>query len=400
MKKKILFVYPEMMMGGSTTSLLALLAALDPAAFDVDLILYKDRGALLSDIPKSVRRLPQASRYPDEGLRQRLTKSLILLLKGYLPRAWWNERRYHRRWGLDLQTMARGQVHLSRRLDGEYDAAIAFLELWSHAYLLTKVQAAKKIGWVHVDYRKAGFIPALDQGLFQQLDAIVAVSWSCRESLAQVFPELTPKMKVVENILSPASILEKAGALPGIPFDGLKIITVCRLTLRTKGLDRIVAAAKALREEGWRFLWTIVGDGPDRTELESLIAKDGLEDLVILSGMQRNPYPFLKSSDVFVLPSRTEGKPMAVTEAQILGLPVIITDYASAREQVEDGVDGIIAGDPSDEAVTGAITGALRSILQHPERLAAMKEQVRQKEFSSDRTLQNFHELIQQGGGS
>lgn len=390
MKQKILFVYPEMMVGGSTTSLLALLKAMDPSRFEVDLILYKDRGELLADLPATIRRLPQASRYPDNDLRSDLTKSLSLLARGYLPKALFAERKYHRRWGLNLQVMADAQAFLSRKLEKPYDVAIGFLELWSHAYLLSGVRAAKKIGWVHVDYEKAGYVPGLDRDRFRQLDQIAIVSESCRTSLSKAFPEFSPKMVVMENILSARSIREKALADEGIHFDGLKIITVCRLTIHTKGLDRIVAAAKKMRTEGARFRWFIVGEGQDRAELEHLIEQNGLQDVVFLLGLKLNPYPIMKSCDVFVLPSRNEGKPMSVTEAQILGLPVIVTDYASAREQVEDGVDGLIARDPGEET----IHAALRSILDHRERLDAMKQNVMQKDFSYETTLQSFYQLI------
>lgn len=391
MKKKILFVYPEMMVGGSTTSLLALLKSLDPARFEVDLILYRKRGELLGDIPASIRLLPPAGRYPENSFAARLKKSLLLLATGYLPRALFNEWKYHRRLGLNLQVMADGQAFLSRKLDRPYDVAIGFLELWSHAYLVSGVQAARRIGWVHVDYEKAGYVPRLDQERFRRLDQIACVSGSCRETLGRAFPAFRDKMVVMENILSADWIRERSRASGGVSFDGLKIITVCRLTIHTKGLDRIVRTAGKLKAEGFRFRWFIAGDGEDRAALERLIAEHDLKDTVLLLGLQLNPYPILKTCDVFVLPSRNEGKPMAVTEAQILGLPVIVTDYLSAREQVSHGMDGLIAGAPEE----ASIHRALREILEHPERLEIMKRNVQRKSFDHTQTIQSFYQFIE-----
>lgn len=391
MKKKILFIYPEMMVGGSTTSLLALLNALDSSRYEVDLILYRNRGELFQDIPESVRLLPQASRYPDNSRSSLLKKSLLLLVRGYLPKAVFYERKYHQRWGLNLQVMADGQAFLSRKLRKEYDVAIGFLELWSIAYLLSGVQAKNKIGWVHVDYEKAGYVPELDQDHFRGLDQIASVSESCRKSLARAFPDFTEKMVVVENILSADYIREKSQPPVDIDFAGLKIITVCRLTIHTKGLDRIIRVAGRLREEGHRFRWFIVGDGQDRGELEKLIEASDLKEVVVLKGLQLNPYLLMKSCDVFVLPSRTEGKPMSVTEAQILGLPVIITDYASAGEQVKNGVDGLIASAPEEESIHLLLQG----ILNHPHRLEAMKQHVSKKDFNYEETIRSFYQIIE-----
>ena len=118
----------------------------------------------------------------------------------------------------------------------------------------------------------------------------------------------------------------------------MKLVTVCRLSIHTKGLDRTILATKRLKEQGYNFKWIIIDDGEDRELLEEMIEKESLKDRIFLIGQKKNPYPYMKQCDVFVMASRREGKPMAVTEAQILGLPIIVTNYSSAKEQVINGL--------------------------------------------------------------
>ena len=67
-----------------------------------------------------------------------------------------------------------------------------------------------------------------------------------------------------------------------------------------------------------------------------------MEDHVILVGKRSNPYPYIKACDIYVQPSRYEGNAVTVREAQILGKPVVVTNYHMAHSQVRDGQDGII----------------------------------------------------------
>ena len=90
--------------------------------------------------------------------------------------------------------------------------------------------------------------------------------------------------------------------------------------------------------------WYIIGFGAE--EMEQMVrnnaAEEGVEDKVIILGKKENPYPYIKACDIYVQPSRYEGKSITVREAQILCKPVIVTNYPTAKSQVMEGVDGII----------------------------------------------------------
>ena len=67
-----------------------------------------------------------------------------------------------------------------------------------------------------------------------------------------------------------------------------------------------------------------------------------MEDHVIILGKKTNPYPYIKACDIYIQPSRYEGKSVTVREAQILCKPVIVTNYTTAPSQIKDGIDGVI----------------------------------------------------------
>jgi glycosyltransferase involved in cell wall biosynthesis len=111
--------------------------------------------------------------------------------------------------------------------------------------------------------------------------------------------------------------------------------------------------------------WCILGYGPDEPLLRKLISENKLEDSFILLGKRTNPYPYMKACDIYVQPSRYEGKAVAVREAQMLGKPVLISDFATASSQLEHNVDGYITEAGVDGLVRGIQLLAKDSELRH-----------------------------------
>lgn len=110
-----------------------------------------------------------------------------------------------------------------------------------------------------------------------------------------------------------------------------------------KNYDNVPDIACRLIENGISDLkWYIIGYGGDEALIRSKIAEAGMEDHVILLGKKENPYPYIKACDIYVQPSRYEGKSITVREAQILCKPVVVTNYPTAKSQINDGVDGVI----------------------------------------------------------
>ena len=157
-----------------------------------------------------------------------------------------------------------------------------------------------------------------------------------------------------------------------------KIVTVCRLDMDIKGLDRVALCAKALKEKGAKFLWYIIGDGPDKAQLEEMIVSLGIESDLCMIGKRMNPFPFIAASDIMCMPSRFEGKPMVITESMILGTPPVVTEYLAAHEQIDNGIDGIIVSN-EDESIQDAILKCIND----KKMISNMSEYLKNKEYGN-----------------
>lgn len=388
---KILIAYPSMGIGGSTTSLLGLLQSLDYAKVQIDLQLYENQGALLQYIPKEVHLLPQArtfSENPRIGKIQRLCYpqywcagiQAVLAQKKYPGTL------------VAAQITAQARAKASRRNTKQYDVAIGFLEMWSDAYVATKIQADKKIAWIHIDYIKAGMVPKYDDGILSCFDKIVLVSKECLNSFISSFPRYSKKAIYIENILHQIVVKQRANEFKErllCSSDGIQFGTVCRIEFRHKGLDRALRAFKKMREEGYNFDWHIIGEGSDRQKLENMIHDMDLDRNVHLYGSRINPLPLVKQFDCFILPSLYEGKPMAVTEALMLGIPAVVTRYASASEQIIPGENGIIM----DNSEEGILKG-LRMILGERTYIGKWKSKLSEAAWDNNDIVRRLNSII------
>lgn len=392
MKKSILFAYPELFLGGSTTSLISLLSTIDYNKYDVDLVLYRKGGEFIKDIPKEVNLLDEVCRYKKDTFKDKIRFLLVYIFKGHILKALIFEIIYGKRIGISTQVLSQTSASTSIKINKEYDVAVGYLEYWANDYVLNHINAKKKIAWIHTDYINAKFIPEIDYKTFSKAARIVCVSEECLKSLNKSFPLLAGRFIYIDNIISVSQLLKKSSEVItdfDINFDGLKVITVSRLTIYTKGFDRIISAVKRLTLEGYDLRWYFIGDGPDQKRIKKLINQNNLEQNIILIGRRMNPYPYLKKCDIFAMPSRYEGKPMAVTEAQIMGLPIIVTNYKSASEQVRHDIDGLIIDNNEDSIYYG-----VKKILDNPELLRIFKMNLQERYLSNEDEINKFYNLI------
>ena len=157
----------------------------------------------------------------------------------------------------------------------------------------------------------------------------------------------------LENITNRREILALASepADFGDDFDGIRLLTVGRICPQ-KGYDLADPAVARLIREGYPIRWYIDGRGEEGyvRRLEAQIREKGISDEVRFLGVRQNPYSLMRAADLYVQPSRHEGKPIAVEEAKVLCKPIFVTAYTSAAEQMEGGRLGLI-GDISEEGI-------------------------------------------------
>lgn len=351
--KRVLVVINTLGRAGAETALIELLRHLDPAQYDVSLYVLLNQGELVHELPPFVRLLNRnysdTSVLSKEGqrrlvkqiLRAMATRWTLIRSLPYLSRNLWD-------------MVRRGNVSFSRllwrvaadggeRLDARYDLAVAFLEGGSTYYVADHVQADKKAAFVHVDYKKAGYSRTLDGDCYRQYDRIFSVSDEVKASFLEAYPECAGRTEVFHNLINRDKILVGA-QLPGgfsDGFDGMRLLTVGRL-MKQKALEVSIDAMRLLKDAGEHVRWYVLGEGDQRRFLEERIRTLGLEEDFLLLGAVDNPYPYMRQADLYVHASRFEGKSIAIQEAQILGKAILVSDCSGNREQVEQGVDGVM----------------------------------------------------------
>lgn len=391
-KKKVLFINYSLHSGGIEKSLVTLLSLFDYQGYDVDLQLFANDGMFLSRVPSEVNLLPPI--FPSEyklNIRQAfpaLVKTghpLIAIcrfmvsfagLKGTmgerLVRMWNVERRF---------------IRPSKK---EYDTVIAFMEGQPIYYAVTKVKSKNKIGFIHGDYEAMGLSRIFDYDFIRRLNALCTVSESCKASLDNTFPEFADKFHVIYNIISSTFMRNMANEPADFEddFNGTRILTIARLS-HQKGLDIALPAISSLKKEGLKFKWYIIGIGPEEENLKGMIEQFGIGDSVKFMGERANPYPYLKTCDIYLQPSRFEGKSIAVDEAMVMCRPILLTDFSTAADQITSGENGLIVPMTSEGIAEG-----LKDLLLNRERRAHFSSVLAECDYTNEDEINKLYALI------
>ena len=360
--KMVLFVIPTMRMGGAERSLVSLLNALDPARVQVDLLLFEGGGILQSQLPDWVHVLEAdpVTRGMILEIRYYLKETAKQSLSAAASRLWMTVRSsLCSKWRLPpIFSWDTAKKHIPP-LKKHYDVAIGFLEGFTDFYVIDKVDADRKIGWIHTDISKSRHAKR-EAFYYSQFDALATITELCRDSILTLYPELKTKVFVIPNLVSADEVRRKAEKpieltkKPGV----YELVTVGRLE-HAKGIDIAVNVCRILTDRGLPLHWHVYGDGSLYREIEEQIDTLGLKDRMILHGTVTNPYPYIKAADLVVQPSRWEGKSVVLDEAKLLGKAIVVTNYPSVFDQVRHGETGWIV-ETQPDAIADGIEHVLR----------------------------------------
>lgn len=266
-----------------------------------------------------------------------------------------------------------------------YDCVISWEEVQCNYFLAYNVIAKRKIGYVHPDYLNVGYSKEIDSNMLNCIDEFCCVTKENYNNLIKIFNQ--DKIKFIPNSLNVNRIQELSNGSVDYLLDGeTKIITVCRLDNKSKALDRMCRIIKRLNEDH-QFKWYLVGDGPDRDLVIDLKEEYNLSNLILL-GQKNNPFIYIKQADLFVLQSYYEGKPISVDEALILNVPVLVTNYVSAKEQVKSDYGFIVENDED------SIYNKLDMILNQKELLLAKKDNLSKQDYHKYQDISLFMDIV------
>ena len=384
MNKKILFVCYGLGIGGIEKCLVNLLNAM-PANYDIDVLLMNPQYAFKNQIKRPIRFLntfDYVMNIEDTVGEIRSKKRLVDKISMFLSYCLFR-----------LRIKFRKEAWVGfKSLPDKYDVAIAYSHHdFSPYYVIDKVDADKKVMWYHNGaYEHDGARYERDKKYYSLFDQVVAVSTDCAKMLSEKFNFKEDQLIVLRNLCDADSIRRKAMEYEPESFSGkgIHIVTVARMTPE-KGADLAVEACRKLYQNGRNLYWHWVGDGNQADGIRKKISEYGLEGRFIIEGNQDNPYPFIRRGDIYVQPSYYEAYSTTITEAKVLCKPIVTTDVGGMRDQLKDGVNGLIVS--VDE---GAIAGAVKQLLADMRLRASFAERLKFEDFSSEKALEAYKKTV------
>ncbi len=394
MKKKLLFVIESLATAGAEKSLVTLLSVLDYSKYEVDLQLFSYGGELERYVPKEVNILPPLSytQFTNKGIVQQL---LSFNIQKLIARFRYSLAIRHGKlthpdkariyWQCVSNCIPQNNTH--------YDAAIGYAQGVPTLYVVDKVDASNKLVWVNVSFRPQGVNYRFLKPYYQAASHIVTVSHSAHQAFRETYPEFSEKMTTIWDIQDAKLMESMSNERLSLPMDGNIpcLLTVARLNKNQKGYDISLKACKILKERGIRFKWYAIGKGDYRTEMESYIAKNNLQDTFILLGTTPNPYPYYAHCTIYVQTSRHEGYGLSIAEARILNKPVVTTEFDAVYNQMVQGKNGIVVKQDAKE-----VADAIERLLNDKALYNSIVDYLRQEKKGNTEEIEKFYQLLVQ----
>ncbi|MDR1584012.1 MAG: glycosyltransferase [Prevotellaceae bacterium] len=399
-KKRIIIISQCMRIGGAERSLITLLNSINYTLYDVDLFLFIHDGEFMPLIPKQVNLLPEIRKYTSLliPVKSNIRYGFFDVLAGKTY-AFIKAKLFCKRHRIGAQNMVyfnyqqRYTVFALPIINPEtiYDLAISFLT--PHYVIPRKVRCRKSIAWIHTDYSFFDFDKKAETNMWNRYDYIASISEAVTMSFTRTFPSLVNKIILIENMLSSDFIRRQADIEKvdrEIPKEkgGTAICSIGRFS-NAKNFDNIPFICKKLFEMGCRVKWYLIGYGGEESLIRSKIEESCMQEYVIILGKKENPYPYIKACDIYVQPSRYEGKAVTVREAQILCKPVVITNYATSGSQLENGVDGIIVPMGNEGCAKG-----IKTLIENKDLQSRLIENCKNRDFGNEKEIEKIYSII------
>lgn len=279
-----------------------------------------------------------------------------------------------------------------------YDIVVSYLE-GPCARIVSGCDSTdtKKVCWIHIEQHtkqkaSASFRSFSEaEKCYNRFDKIICVSEFVKNDFCSIFNPSTPVevlYNTVESDVIKSKALEPADTLPQ---NKIKLCGVGKL-LKSKGFDRLARIHKRLIDEGYPVCTCILGEGPQRAELEEYIKAQGLTDSFYLLGYNTNPYKYVKNCDIFVCASFAEGFSTAATEALIVGTAVCTVEVSGMKEMLGESNEFGIVTKNNEQALYLGIKG----LLDNPQLLSHYKKQsaLRGESFNTESTVLAVQKML------
>lgn len=336
-KKKIIFILPQLNVGGVQKTFLNVQRVIDYDKYDVTLYLRKNRQELGNSIDKRIKVIANEDNNKYYRRPRAVFFQILIFLAGLLGLKTKKEKLDNRLKRLIIRYSMNFE-YKKYFTQSEYDTAVAYVQGYPALLCGKYVNAKKKILFFHTSVDE---LHDENASVIDEFDCICALHDGQADMIKEWYPSAKDKVFIINNYVNYEGIIKKSREF-SVPASEKKVICTCGRMTKVKGYDLACKTAKILKDNKIDFLWRFVGDGAERANIEQLVKDLGITDNIEFVGMQKNPYPYIASCDIYVQSSYEEAMPVVIIEAQILNKPVVSTDTLGGRSLIKNGETGVI----------------------------------------------------------
>ncbi|SFN00377.1 Glycosyltransferase involved in cell wall bisynthesis [Algoriella xinjiangensis] len=326
-KIKVLFRLRSLEMGGVPRVVLDLLRNLPKDKFDFTLMLNLYQGELINDIPNDVKLI-----VVEKGKEQMSSNPIINKIQLAF-----------RRLKLEIYDKFPSVLYalkVPQKFDIEVSPGYAEFDM----VLNSPDKKSRKIGWFHTDvsYDKDEKRVLSRIEKMKHFDFMIFGSKQTRQVIDDLYQVQYSKSTVIYNVIKVDEVLKKADLVDYSFQTDLPVFSSMGRLHHRKGYHTLMKVHKRLLDDGFQHKIAVIGGGNEMENLQNQRKELNVEDSFLLLDSQTNPYPYIKASDYFILPTQSESYPLVIGEVMCMRKPIISTNVGGISEMIDDGVDGIL----------------------------------------------------------
>lgn len=346
-KIKVLFRLRSLEMGGVPRVVLDLLRNLPKDKFEFTLMLNLYQGELVKEIPADLKVI-----VVEKGKEQMSSNSFVQKMQLIWRR-------------LKLEVYDRfPSILYALKVPEKYDIEVSPGYAEFDMVLNSPNKNSRKIGWFHTDvgYDKDQKRVLSRIEKMKHFDFMIFGSKQTRQVIDDLYQVKYPKSTVIYNVIKVDEVLKKAELFEHSYETALPVFSSMGRLHHRKGYHTLMKVHKRLLEDGFHHKIAVIGGGNEMENLKNQQKELAVENSFLLLDSQTNPYPYIKASDYFILPTQSESYPLVIGEVMCMRKPIISTNVGGIAEMIEDGVDGVLIQYDEDEMYQ-----AMKSFLTNPE---------------------------------
>jgi glycosyltransferase involved in cell wall biosynthesis len=324
-KIKVLFRHRSMEMGGVERVLLDLLENLPRDIFDITFFLTLNQGELRNSIPKDIK-LITLQKGKEDMSKNKLLRTLQLIKRNLIL----------------LFYRENPKILYKNVIRENFDIEVAptYAEFEN---ILSSPLKSRKIAWFHTD---VGYDPVRERVLnrinnLKKFDWVIFGSKQTRDVIKDLYEIEYPKSSVIYNSIKIDEVRKRSTEF-SMDYETRPVFSSMGRLHSRKNYHTLMKIHKRLLDEGFLHSIAVIGGGGEMENLKNQAKELNVEKTFLLLDSQINPYPYIKNSDYFVLPSESESYPLTIGEVMGLNIPIISTNVGGIPEMIVHNFDGYL----------------------------------------------------------